>query len=67
MGDRMVDADGVLGMVKYAAARSGSKYVVDRERWKSIVVNKQLYGSGALAWYQQESDNLEIIQNGMGE
>ena len=25
MGDRMVDANGVLGMVKYAAARSGSK------------------------------------------
>ena len=31
MGDRMVDANGVLGMVKYAAARSGSKYVVGRE------------------------------------
>ena len=28
MGDRMVDANGVLGMVKYAAARSGSKYVL---------------------------------------
>ena len=28
MGDRMVDANGVLGMVKYAAARSGSIYVV---------------------------------------
>ena len=28
MGDRMVDANGVFGMVKYAAARSGSKYVV---------------------------------------
>ena len=32
MGNRMVDANGVLGMVKYAAARSGSKYyVVGRE------------------------------------
>ena len=30
MGDRMVDANGVLVMVKYAAARSGSKYVVGR-------------------------------------
>ena len=32
MGDRMVDANRVLGMVIYAAARSGSKYVVGRER-----------------------------------
>ena len=31
MGDRMVDANGVIGMVKYAAARSGSKYIVGRE------------------------------------
>ena len=36
MGDRMVDANGVLGMVKYAATRSGSKYVVGREGWKSM-------------------------------
>ena len=27
-------------MLKYAAARSGSKYVVGREGWKSMVVNK---------------------------
>ena len=40
MENRMVDANGVLGMVKYAAAMSGSKYVVGRERWKSMVVNK---------------------------
>ena len=40
MGDRMVDANGVLGMVKYAATRSGSKYVFDRKGWKSMVVNK---------------------------
>ena len=31
MGDRMVDANGVFGMVKYAAARLGSKYVVCTE------------------------------------
>ena len=48
MGDRMVDANGVLGMVKYAAARSGSKYVVGREGWKSMVVNKLRYGCGTL-------------------
>ena len=30
-GGRMVDANGVLGMAKYAAAKSGSKYDVGRE------------------------------------
>ena len=58
MGDRMVDANGVLGMVKYAAARSGSKYVVGREGWKSMVVNRLMYGCGALVWYQHESTEL---------
>ena len=66
MGDRMVDANGVLGMVKYAAARSGSKYVVGREGWKSMVVNRLIYGCGALVWYQHECDDLEIRQNGIG-
>ena len=65
-GDRMVDANGVLGMVKYAATRSGSKYVVGREGWKSMVVNKMMYGCGALAWNQHECDDLEVRQNGMG-
>ena len=46
MGDRMMDANGVLVMGKYTAARSGSKYVVG---WKkSMVVNKLMYGCGAL-------------------
>ena len=66
MRDRMVDANGVLGMVKYAAARSGSKYVVGIEGWKSMVVNRLMYGCGALVWYQHECDDLEIRQNGMG-
>ena len=56
MGDRMVDANRVLGMVKYAAARSGSKYVVGTEGWKSMVVNKLMYG--ALVRYRHECDNL---------
>ena len=42
MGDRMVDANGVPGMVKYADARCGSKYV-GREGWKTMVVNKLMY------------------------
>ena len=66
IGDRMVDADGVPGMVKYAAARSGSKYVVGREGLKSMVVNKLMYGCGALAWYQHECDDLEVRPNGIG-
>ena len=49
MVDRIVDTNGVLGMVKYAATRSGSKYVFDREEWKSRMVNKMMYGCGALA------------------
>ena len=66
MGDLMVDANGVLGMVKYAAARSGSKCGVGREGWKGMVVNKLMYGSGALAWYQKACDDWEIRQNGTG-
>ena len=63
-----MDANGVLGMVKYAAARSGIKYVVGREGWESMVVNRLMYGCGALyiVWYQHECDDLEIRQNGMG-
>ena len=66
LGHRMVDANGVLGMVKYAAARSGSKYVVGREGCKSMVVNRIIYGCGALVWHQHECDDLEIRQYGMG-
>ena len=41
--DRMVDANEVLDMIKYAT-RSRSKYVSGREEWKSMVVNKLMYG-----------------------
>ena len=63
MEERMVYVNGVLGMVKYAAVRSGSKCVVGRE---SMAVNKIVYGCGALAWYQHECDYLKVRQNGMG-
>ena len=65
MGDRM-DANRVLGIVKYAAARSGSKYVVGTGGWKSMVVNKLMYGCGTLVWYQYKCDDLDIRQYGMG-
>ena len=66
MGDRMVEANGVIGMIKYAAKRSGNKYVIGREGWKGIAVSKLMYGCGALAWYQTECDDLEVKQNDMG-
>ena len=66
MGDRMMETNGVLGRVKYAAAMSESKYVLGREGWRSMVVIKLMYGCGALAWYQEECDDLEVRQNGMG-
>ena len=61
----MMDLGMYLGMAKYAAAMSGSKYVIGRERWESLVINKILYGYGALAYYQQECDNLEVRQSGI--
>ena len=53
MGDRMKEANGLIGMVKYAAERSGSKYVIGREGWKIIIVSTLMYGCGAQAWYQR--------------
>ena len=66
MRDRMKEANGLIGMVKYDAERSGSKYEIGREGWKTMIVSKLMYGCGALAWYQRECDNLEVIQNGFG-
>ena len=43
MGDQMKEANGPIGMVKYAAERSGSKYVIGREGWKTIIVSKLIY------------------------
>ena len=47
----MKEANGLIGMVKYAAEPSGSKYVIGREGWNTMVVSKLMYGCGALAWY----------------
>ena len=32
-----------------------------------MIVSKQMYGCGAMAWYQRECDDLEEIQNGFGK
>ena len=39
---------------------------MEREGWKSLVVNKLTYGAGALTWYEKECDKLEIMQREMG-
>ena len=44
----MKEANGLIEMVKYAAARSGSKYVIGMEGWRTTIVSKLKSGSGAL-------------------
>ncbi len=66
MGDRMKDANSILGMVKFAANRSGSRFIVGREGWKGLVVSKLMFSAGALVWYQKECDDLEVMQNDLG-
>ena len=41
MGDRMKEANGLIGMVKY---------VIGREGWKILMDSKLMYGCGALAY-----------------
>ena len=36
--------------------------MIGREKWKTMIVSKLMYGCGALAWYQRECDDLEVIQ-----
>ena len=40
MGERMKQANGLIGMVKYAVERSGNNYVIGREGWKAMIVSK---------------------------
>ena len=62
MGDIMEMANGLIGMVKYAAERKGSKYGIGRRGWKTMIVSKIMCRNGALASYQLECDDLEVIQ-----
>ena len=43
MGDRMKEAIGLIRMVKDAAERSESKYVIGRKVWKTMIVSKLMY------------------------
>ena len=42
----MKEANGMMGMVKYAAEQSGSKYVIGREGWETMIVSKLMNGCG---------------------
>ena len=52
--------NGLICMVNYAHARSGSKYAIGREEWKAMTVGKLMYGCGTLVLYQREWDALEV-------
>ena len=43
----MKEGNGLIGMVKFAAERLGSKYAIGREGWKAMIVGMLLYGCGA--------------------
>ena len=66
LGSRMNAVRQTTGMVKFAAKHSGSRFVVGREGWKSVVVSKVMYGAGALVWDREERNRLEKLQNDFG-
>ena len=47
---RSNEKNGLMGMVNYAAERSGCKYVNGREGWKTLIVSNLMYGCGALLY-----------------
>ena len=61
ISDRMKDTRGVIGIVKFSVKISESRFVVVRKGFKSLVVNKLIYGVGALTWYEKKCDELEIM------
>ena len=52
-------------MVKFATMRSGSRVLVWREAWKSLVVPKLMYDGGALVWTAHEVSEMERLQTEM--
>ena len=65
MGDRMKEANGIFGMVKFAASKSGIKYATGGG-WKGLVINKFMYGCGAPICSQNYCNDLEMKLNEMG-
>ncbi|ELU11715.1 hypothetical protein CAPTEDRAFT_223095 [Capitella teleta] len=53
-------------MAKFATQRSGSRFVVGREAWKSLIVSRVMYASGALVWNENVRQNVERMQNEYG-
>ena len=49
----------------FAASRSGSKFAIGRKCGTGLVVNKLMYGCGALVWSQNECNDLEVKHNEM--
>ena len=41
--------------------------MIGREGWKAIIVSKLMYVCGALAWYQCECDDSEVIQKDLAD
>jgi hypothetical protein len=64
--DKIGGASRIEGMVKFAAKRSGSKFVVGREGWKSLVVPRLMYAAGAVNWKEVERQKLEKMQMAFG-
>ena len=56
----------LTGMIKYAAKRSGSRFVVGREGWKSLVVGRFMYGVAAVGWTAVERNKAEALQKKFG-
>ena len=52
-------AGSLVGIVKYAANRSGNRFVVGREAWKGLLVSKLMYGAGALKWNGEDRKRAE--------
>ena len=61
MGNRMKEANGLIGMVKCATKLSSSKYVIVSEGWKTMIVNKLMYG-----YHDLEGDTKWSWQMAMG-
>ena len=61
MVDIIKVANGLIGMVKYTAELSGRKYAIRKKGWKPMIVSKLMYRCGALALYQHECEDLEVI------
>ena len=57
--ENMKKVGGMVGMIKYAAKRSGCRFTIGREAWKSMIVSRLLYGVAAVAWSAAERRKLE--------